>query len=200
MRSVHTQKTAPPDPPKPGGSPAPQPPEPRNDLGARLGLSGPEGVRRRGALLRRLLAIGDWVALFGALCVATTATETTDIGTLFWATIFSPVWILVFKLHGLYDNDHRRIRHSTLDEVPSLVSASALGTIALDGLLALSPVGPLSAEQRDPGRRSATLVGSFAIRAVLRFSWNRITGQPGRARDRLRGRGRHRRPADLHPP
>ena len=48
--------------------------------------------------------------------------------------MFSPVWILVLKLHGLYDNDHRRIRHSTLDELPSLVSASALGTLALDGL------------------------------------------------------------------
>ena len=48
------------------------------------------------------------------------------------------------KLHGLYDNDHRRIRHSTLDELPSLVSASVLGTLVLDGLLALSPVGPLS--------------------------------------------------------
>ena len=64
------------------------------------------------------------------------------------------------KLHGLYDNDHRRIRHSTLDELPSLVSASVLGTLVLDGLLALSPVGPLS-----PTSAIAvgvgTLVGSF---------------------------------------
>ncbi len=70
--------------------------------------------------------------------------------------LFSPVWILVLKLHGLYDNDHRRIRHSTLDELPALVSASALGTLALDGLLALSPVGPLSAS-------SAILVGVGAL-------------------------------------
>ncbi len=70
--------------------------------------------------------------------------------------LFSPVWILVLKLHGLYDNDHRRIRHSTLDELPALVSASALGTLALDGLLALSPVGPLSP-------RSAILVGVGAL-------------------------------------
>ena len=52
--------------------------------------------------------------------------------------------MLVVKLHGLYDNDHRRIRHSTLDELPSLVSASVVGVLVLDGLLALSPVGPLS--------------------------------------------------------
>ena len=40
----------------------------------------PSGSRRRGALLRRLLATGDWVALIAALCVATAATSTTDVG------------------------------------------------------------------------------------------------------------------------
>jgi len=131
--------------------------------------------RRRGALLRRLLATGDWVAIVAALCLATAATSTTDVGTLFWGVLFIPAWILVLKLHGLYDNDHRRIRHSTLDELPGLVSASALGTIAIDGLLALSPAGSLSAQ-------SAILVGigafigCFVVRAVLRSLWHRTTG------------------------
>jgi exopolysaccharide biosynthesis polyprenyl glycosylphosphotransferase len=148
---------------------------PRTDVAARLGLLGPEGSRRRGALLRRLLAAGDWVALFGVLCVATATTSTTDVAVLFWAVMFSPAWILVIKLHGLYDNDHRRIRHSTLDELSSLISASALGTLALDGLLALGPTGPLSPQ-------SAILVGivaflgSFLARGVLRFCWHRLTG------------------------
>jgi exopolysaccharide biosynthesis polyprenyl glycosylphosphotransferase len=141
----------------------------------RLGLAGPEGSRRRGALLRRLLALGDWAALLATLCVVTAATSTTDVATLFWAALFSPAWILAIKLHGLYDNDHRRIRHSTLDELPSLVSASALGTLVLDGLLALSPVGPLS-----PASAIAvgigTLTGSFVLRGVLRFLWHRLTG------------------------
>jgi exopolysaccharide biosynthesis polyprenyl glycosylphosphotransferase len=144
-------------------------------MAARLGLIGPEGSRRRGALLRRLLALGDWGALVGALCVATATTSTTDVAVLFWAVMFSPAWILVLKLHGLYDNDHRRIRHSTLDELSSLISASALGTLALDGLLALGPTGPLSPQ-------SAILVGvvaflgSFLARGVLRFCWHRLTG------------------------
>ena len=110
----------------------------------RLGLSGAEGARRRGALLRRLLAMGDWTALVASLLAVTAATSSTDIADLFWAVLFSPSFILVVKLHGLYDHDHRRIRHSTLDELPSLVSASVLGTLVLDGLLAISPVGPLS--------------------------------------------------------
>ncbi len=149
--------------------------EPRAIATGRLGLTGADGSRRRGAMLRRLLAAGDWAALIGALCAVTAATSTTDIATLFWAVLFSPSWILVVKLQGLYDKDHRRIRHSTLDELPSLVTASVLGTLVLDGLLALSPVGPLS-----PGSAIAlglgTLIGSFVLRGVLRFLWHRLTG------------------------
>src|ERR1700759_4860421 len=68
----------------------------------RLGLSGAEGSRRRGALLRRLLALGDWSALLVALLAVTAATSSTTIAVLFWAVLFSPSWILVVKLH------HRR--------------------------------------------------------------------------------------------
>jgi exopolysaccharide biosynthesis polyprenyl glycosylphosphotransferase len=141
----------------------------------RLGLAGPEGARRRGALLRRLLATGDWISLLAALCLTTAATSTTQVSTLFWAILFSPVLILVLKLHGLYDNDHRRIRHSTFDEMPSLVSACVLGTLALDGLLALSPAGPLSPSSAIL-LGAATLCGCLAMRAILRFWWHLLTG------------------------
>jgi exopolysaccharide biosynthesis polyprenyl glycosylphosphotransferase len=135
---------------------------------------GAEASRRRGAQLRRVLALGDWTALLVTLAVVTAASVKTDVATLFWAVLFSPSWIVVVKFHGLYDNDHRRIRHSTLDELPSLVSASVVGTLVLDGLLALSPVGPL-----DPVSAIAvgvgTLVGSFVCRGVVRFFWHRLT-------------------------
>src|ERR1700709_2511003 len=138
----------------------------------RLGLSGPEGARRRGSLLRRLLALGDWTALIVALLAVAAATSSTDVADLFWAVLFSPSWILVVKLHGLYDNDHRRIRHSTLDEVPSLVSGAVLGTLVIDGLLAVSPVGPLSPKSAI-ALGVGTLVGSFIARGVLRWVWHR---------------------------
>jgi exopolysaccharide biosynthesis polyprenyl glycosylphosphotransferase len=130
--------------------------------------------RRRGAMLRRLLALADWTALAASLCLLTATSASTTIGTLFWAMLFSPTWVLVFKLHGLYDNDHRRIRHSTLDELPSLVSASLVGVLVLDGLLALSPIGslsPLSAIAIGVG----ALAGSFFLRGCLRFLWHRLT-------------------------
>jgi exopolysaccharide biosynthesis polyprenyl glycosylphosphotransferase len=151
----------------PGSAPRPGKAEP-----PRRG-AGISGSRRRGALLRRMLASGDWVALLAALCLATATTATTDVGTLFWAVLFSPVWIMVLKLNGLYDNDHRRIRHSTFDELPALISACALGTIALDGLLALTPVGPLSAASAVVVGVGA-LVGIIALRGVLRFFWHRL--------------------------
>jgi exopolysaccharide biosynthesis polyprenyl glycosylphosphotransferase len=161
------------DSPAPPASPDPQ--GGRSGAATRLGLTGASGARRRGALLRRMLASGDWLTLVATLCIVTAASSETDVGTLFWAAMFSPVWILVLKLHGLYDNDHRRIRHSTLDELSSLISAAALGTLALDGLLALSPVGPLAATSAIAVGVGA-FVGAFASRAVLRFFWHRLAG------------------------
>ncbi|MDX6590385.1 MAG: hypothetical protein QOI84_1659, partial [Solirubrobacterales bacterium] len=154
---------------------AARPPGGGRRRGGRPPSAGALASRRRGALLRRVLAFGDGAALIGSLFVVTAATSTTDVATLFWAVLFSPAWIFVVKLHGLYDNDHRRIRHSTLDELPSLVSASVLGVLVLDGLLALSPVGPLS-----PTSAIAvgvgTLVGSFVARGAIRLVWHRLTG------------------------
>jgi len=158
---------------KPGGEGGGPEPTPQARKAAPLRRAGLSGSRRRGALLRRMLASGDWVALLAALCLATATTATTDVGTLFWAVLFSPVWIMVLKLNGLYDNDHRRIRHSTFDELPALISACALGTIALDGLLALTPVGPLSAASAVVVGVGA-LVGIFVLRGVLRFFWHRL--------------------------
>ncbi len=161
--------------PSPEGPPGSSPRGGRTARATRLGLTGPSGARRRGSLLRRMLATGDWLTMVAALCIVTAASPETDIGTLFWATMFSPVWILVLKLHGLYDNDHRRIRHSTLDEISSLISAAALGTLALDGLLALSPTGPLPAASAIAVGLGA-LIGAFASRAILRFFWHRLAG------------------------
>ncbi len=140
-----------------------------------LGRPGAQGARRRGSVLRRLLALGDLAVLIAALCLATAATATIDVATLFWALLASPLWILVFKLHGLYDNDHRRIRHSTLDELGALVSACILGTLAIDGVLEISPAGSLSASSAISLGVGA-LLGCVAVRGLLRSSWKWLVG------------------------
>jgi exopolysaccharide biosynthesis polyprenyl glycosylphosphotransferase len=157
-------------PPEQGKQQAPSPPR----EAGRSGRGGALASRQRGAMLRRLLAIGDWVALLGTLCIVTAASAATSVADLFWAVLFSPTWITVVKVHGLYDNDHRRIRHSTLDELPSLVSASVLGTLLLDGLLALSPAGPLSPLSAI-AVGSGTLLASIVLRGTLRFLWHHLT-------------------------
>jgi exopolysaccharide biosynthesis polyprenyl glycosylphosphotransferase len=168
MRMSHVPDTRPEAPAAKKPSPPPTRRQPE----------GPGAIesRRRGALLRRLLALGDWGAMLASLCVVTAATSSTDTGTFFWAVLVSPSWVLVVKLHGLYDNDHRRIRHSTLDELPSLVSASVLGTLVLDGLLAISPAGPLSPASAI-GVGVGVLLASFVARGVLRFLFHHLTPQ-----------------------
>jgi exopolysaccharide biosynthesis polyprenyl glycosylphosphotransferase len=189
-----------PSSPGPAGE---RPPEAAKATRSRV-VDSAEGSRQRGAQLRRLLASGDWLAMVGSLCVATAATSSANVATLFWAVLFSPVWVLAVKLHGLYDHDHRRIRHSTLDELPALVSASVLGTLVLDGLLALTPAGALTSS-------TAILVGvlvfagSFTMRAAIRFSWQRLTGVavglvigPGDVADRVARRIATHPEARLH--
>ena len=138
-------------------------------------LRGPDGARRRGALLRRLLAIGDAISLLAAAAISVGLSDQLGAGDLVWILAFTPAWILVLKVHGLYDRDHRRIRHSTLDEFSTLISACAIGTLVLDGLLGLTPAGSLDAS-------TAVLIGSLAYfltllsRSAVRASWHALTG------------------------
>src|SRR5689334_22217557 len=100
---------------------APPPPSPVADE-LIVPTRGGRAARARGVIFRRLLALSDALALLAAFSVSYLAVLGTSPGSLAWTLAFSPIWILVIKLHGLYDQDHRRIRHSTLDELPALVS------------------------------------------------------------------------------
>ena len=90
----------------------------------------------RDARRRRLLATAD-------LCAATVATLIATVPStgFFWAFLFLPLWLLLAKLFGLYDRDHRALRHLTADEVPLLVAWAALTTTVVVMLLSLTPVG-----------------------------------------------------------
>ncbi len=131
--------------------------------------------------------------------MVTAATPETDVGTLFWATLFSPVWILVLKLHGLYDNDHRRIRHSTLDELPRPDLRRGAGHARARRPAGAEPRRCARRLQRDRGRlRRAARQLRLARRAAL------LLAPPGRRRDRLvigpAAARRRRRPPCRDPP
>ena len=81
--------------------------------------------------LRRLLALGDAVAIAIAISVALVITGD-DRGADSWLGLLAvPLWIPLFKLYGLYDRDGKRVSHSTLDDVPYTFHALVMGTLGM---------------------------------------------------------------------
>ena len=78
----------------------------------------------RDALRRRMLACADVLA---ALLATSTAVGLSDENSLVWCFVTLPGWLLLAKLHGLYDQDHRVLRHLTVDELPSLIAWATTG-------------------------------------------------------------------------
>jgi len=89
---------------------------------------GSTGARRRGWVIRRALAAADVVGLTLAFVIAESLVGggvTTDHFLLFLATL--PVWVVVAKLYGLYDNDEERTDHSTADEFVGVFHLITIG-------------------------------------------------------------------------
>jgi exopolysaccharide biosynthesis polyprenyl glycosylphosphotransferase len=86
----------------------------------------------------------------------------------------APIWIVTAKLAGLYDRDHRTLRHLTVDELPWLVVWTLSSTALLTLLVAPFPA-------LDPGSDDRLLVWGtvlalgFILRAAFRGLWRRVT-------------------------
>src|SRR4051794_10288744 len=86
----------------------------------------------------------------------------------------APIWIVMAKLAGLYDRDHRTLRHLTVDELPWLM-VWALSSTALLTLL-LAPFPPLDPSSSDRLLVWGIVLGlGFLFRATARGLWRRIT-------------------------
>jgi exopolysaccharide biosynthesis polyprenyl glycosylphosphotransferase len=127
----------------------------------------------RDALRRRLLAAADLSAAVLAIAVAVPA-----IGPGLWLLAAAPLAILVAKLLGLYDRDHRAIRHLTIDEAPAV---AVWATIVVAGIALLSPLAP-GQQPTTTELLAAGLVAGFAslmLRSLARGIW-RLTTTPER--------------------
>ena len=123
-------------------------------------------------VLRRLLALADVLAISSA-AVAVSLWGSGSAAALL-LVLSAPVWIVTAKLAGLYDRDHRTLRHLTVDELPWLV-VWTLGSTALLTLL-LAPFPALDPSSEDRLLVWGTVLGlGFTLRAVLRGVWRRIT-------------------------
>jgi exopolysaccharide biosynthesis polyprenyl glycosylphosphotransferase len=93
------------------------------------------GPARRGRLVRRALAVADVVGLTGAFLLAaivygsrSSATNSFSFDSellLFFVTL--PGWLLLAKLHGLYDRDEEHAGHTTVDDLIGIVKVVTIG-------------------------------------------------------------------------
>ena len=104
-----------------------------------------------------------------AILVATSSLS--EVG---WALITIPVWILFAKLFGLYDRDHRALRHLTIDELPSLAGWVASGAIAVALALDVAGAEP-PPEWRLLVAWAVALTAAVVFRAIARWAWRHLT-------------------------
>jgi exopolysaccharide biosynthesis polyprenyl glycosylphosphotransferase len=123
-------------------------------------------------LLRRMLALADVLAVAAAAVVVGYLGSGAEASLLL--VLFAPIWIVTAKLAGLYDRDHRTLRHLTVDELPWLVVWTLSSTALLTLLLAPFPALDLSSDDRL--LVWGTVLGlAFAFRAAMRALWRRVT-------------------------
>jgi lipopolysaccharide/colanic/teichoic acid biosynthesis glycosyltransferase len=122
----------------------------------------------RDAQRRRLLALADICAVAIALALVLPAQRA------IWIVAFLPVWILLAKLAGLYDADHRAMRHLTVDEAPAILGWGVIGAVAVGLLGDLTPAGRLSLGQV-AAVAGITIVADLALRVAARAVWRSST-------------------------
>jgi exopolysaccharide biosynthesis polyprenyl glycosylphosphotransferase len=123
-------------------------------------------------LLRRMLALGDVLAISAAAIIV--ELWGSGAGAALLLVLFAPLWIVTAKLAGLYDRDHRTLRHLTVDELPWLVVWTLSSTALVTLFLAPFPALDLSSEDRLLVWGTALGLG-FTFRAGMRALWRRTT-------------------------
>ncbi len=124
----------------------------------------------RDALRRRMLAFADLLAIAAAATLGGGLTEGTS---LLWTAALLPVWLVLAKLHGLYDMDHRVLRHLTVDELPSLTAWATTSTAAHVAVIATFTQEAITASS---AIAFWLMVLALAVlgRSAARAAWRRI--------------------------
>jgi exopolysaccharide biosynthesis polyprenyl glycosylphosphotransferase len=117
---------------------------------------------------RRLLALADCCAVGLGLALALPPERA------IWMLAFLPAWILVAKLAGLYDADHRVMRHLTVDEAPVVFAWGVIGAVAASMLGGLTPAGSLSTSELAL-TAAITIAADFVLRVAARAAWRTST-------------------------
>ncbi|HEU5244664.1 MAG TPA: sugar transferase [Gaiellaceae bacterium] len=123
-------------------------------------------------LLRRMLALGDVLAVSAAAVIVGIWGSGATAALLL--VLSAPIWIVAAKFAGLYDRDHRTLRHLTVDELPWLLVWTLSSAAVLTLLLAPFPALDLSSTDRLLVWGTVLGLG-FTFRAGMRALWRRTT-------------------------
>ena len=140
-------------------------------LGGAIGkASATSAVRfRRDWLRRRLLAVGDLFAIGLAALLLLIALQSDSVAVKVLA--FAPGWLLMAKVWGLYDRDHRTLRPLTVDELPLIIAMTLSGAALLGVTLSVTGHGGFTAEERIElwaAVAACVLVTRAGVRALYR--------------------------------
>ncbi len=134
-------------------------------------------AQRRGpwryALLRRMLALAD-VGAAVAVSASLGLIFNSRVDQMLWSAVFIPVWLLLAKIHGLYDWDQRALRHLTVDELPTIFVWATGGTALLALYLGFAPSGGLTAGSAVQSWL-VFVITAFIFRSSVRGLWRWIT-------------------------
>jgi exopolysaccharide biosynthesis polyprenyl glycosylphosphotransferase len=137
-------------------------------------------ARNADRVLRRLLATADMLAVAAALATAMAfASGGRASATSFLiGALTLPGWVVLFKAYGLYDRDAKRISHSTVDDLPWIVHALLVGSLAMWFLYRMLP-GEKLVLGESVAFFALSAVGIFVGRAAAR-SIARVAAPPER--------------------
>lgn len=122
------------------------------------------------ALRRRLLAAADVLSVQAGALAAGFAGEPET--TLFVCATL-PLWIVLSKINGLYDQDHIRVCHQTTDDASRVFHWVTLASGATAVVLPLVFGAPMSAEAAI-AMWAVAFGAALPLRAAARFTWRRL--------------------------
>ena len=126
----------------------------------------------RDAAVRRGLLVSDMLAFALGLVLGLFIGESSRAPEqLLWCIPLLPAWALLLKTYGLYDQDARRVSHSTVDDLPGIFHAllvTALGTWAWLKYLPPEKMSLFQAALFVSITFLAVVAGRVAVRRLLR--------------------------------
>lgn len=123
-------------------------------------------------LRRWSLALADTTGIAAGILVASEIGKMSPQNQLY-AIAIVPIWIFVAKLYNLYDRDDRRIQHSTVEEIPSLLATAAITVVVAKVLTEILPV-PIFLSSAMIIIGAVAVVVSFILRATVRQLYRKV--------------------------